>query len=79
LSVYEVDLLWRREQLVVVVDGFAFHSSERKFEADRVRDARLAADGFQVIRVTWRQVVKEPVAVVARVAQILARNSARLL
>ena len=42
---YEVDFFWRRERLVVEVDGFAFHSSQRKFENDRRRDAWLAAHG----------------------------------
>ena len=60
---------------MVEVDGFAFHSSQRRFESDRLRDARLTAHGFHVVRVTWQQVVKEPVAVVARLAQTLARHS----
>lgn len=73
----EVDLLWRAERLVVEVDGFAFHSSARRFEQDRSRDGRLAARGLQVIRVTWRQLVNEPEAVLVRCAQALARRSAR--
>jgi very-short-patch-repair endonuclease len=72
---YEVDFLWRRERLVVEVDGFAFHSSRQHFETDRLRDARLTARGLIVMRVTWRQVVHEPTATVARLAQSLARGS----
>jgi very-short-patch-repair endonuclease len=70
---YEVDFLWRRERLVVEVDGFAFHSARQNFESDRRRDARLAARGLSVVRVTWRQLVQEPEAMVARLAQALAR------
>ncbi|MEX2284216.1 MAG: DUF559 domain-containing protein [Gemmatimonadota bacterium] len=78
LGEYEVDFLWRREQLVVEVDGFAFQSSRQNFETDRRRDARLTARGLSVMRVTWRQVVHEPEAMVARLAQSLVRmgNSA---
>ena len=73
---YEVDLYWRAERLVVEIDGFAFHSSARRFESDRRRDATLAAAGVRVMRVTWRQLVHEPEALVARLAQTLVRARA---
>ena len=57
---YEVDFFWRRENFVVEVDGFAFHSTARRFENDRRRDARLAAGGVRVMRVTWHQLTREP-------------------
>jgi len=68
---HEVDFLWRDHGLVVEIDGFAFHSSRPAFERDRVRDAELASLGFRVIRVTWRQIVDRPEAVIARVAAAL--------
>jgi very-short-patch-repair endonuclease len=71
---YEIDFLWRDEQLAVEIDGFAFHGDRRAFEADRRRDAELAGRGLQVIRVTWRQIVDEPEATLTRVAQALARR-----
>lgn len=72
---YEVDFLWKREQLVVEVDGFAHHASRHRFEGDRRRDATLTARGLRVMRVTWRQIVDEPMAVAARIAQALARSA----
>jgi very-short-patch-repair endonuclease len=77
LKGFEVDLLWRRHRLVVEVDGFDFHSSRSAFEGDRRRDARLGAAGYQVLRVTWRHLEQEPEAVLVRLAQALARSSAR--
>jgi very-short-patch-repair endonuclease len=71
---HEVDFFWRVERLVVEVDGFAFHRTRSSFEEDRLRDAELLAAGFSVQRVTWRQLVREPEAVVARLAQALART-----
>jgi hypothetical protein len=69
--------LWRDQRLVVEVDGFRFHSSRASFERDRKRDAVLAASGYTVLRVTSRQLVNEPEAVVARIAGALAvRGSA---
>ncbi len=73
----ERDLVWRRERLVVEVDGFAFHGSRAAFERDRSRDAELVAAGLRVVRVTWRQLEDEPQAVVARLAAALATGRAR--
>lgn len=68
---YEVDFLWRRERLVVEVDGYAFHGHRAAFERDRKRDRALAAAGYRVIRVTWRQLQDEPFAVIAEIALAL--------
>ena len=69
---HEVDLLWREQRLVVEIDGYAFHSSRSSFERDRRKDRELAAKGYRVIRVTWRQLTDEPTAVVATLAAALA-------
>lgn len=73
---YEVDFLWRSEGIIVEVDGFAFHSSQTRFESDRRRDRDLAAAGYQVIRVTWRQIVDEPEQTMVRIGQALALAAA---
>lgn len=74
---YEVDFLWREQRLVVEVDGFRYHSSRGAFERDRLRDAALGGMGFRVIRITWRQIVRGPEAVVARIATALAAGPRR--
>lgn len=71
LHAYTVDFLWRNSRVVVEIDGYRFHSSRAAFERDRLRDARLGAVGFRVTRPTWRQLVEQPHAVVARLAQAL--------
>lgn len=68
---FEVDFLWREARLVVEMDGFAAHGHRGAFEKDRRRDQVLIAAGYRVIRVTWRQLCEEPVAVAARIAQAL--------
>ncbi|MGH2961347.1 MAG: DUF559 domain-containing protein [Solirubrobacterales bacterium] len=75
IGAHEVDFLWRHQRLIVEVDGFAFHSSRVAFERDRRRDAELVVLGFRVVRITWRQIVEQPEAVVGRVAQALATAS----
>lgn len=70
---YEVDFLWQASRLVVEIDGFAYHSSSTAFERDRARDAVLTAAGFRVMRVTWRQLTRQPEALLVRLAQALAK------
>jgi very-short-patch-repair endonuclease len=72
LGRYEVDFLWREQRLVVETDGYASHGSRRAFESDRERDATLAAGGYTVLRITWRQLVGAPEAVIARLGSALA-------
>jgi very-short-patch-repair endonuclease len=57
---FEVDFLWRDHGLAVEVDGYTYHSDPHAFERDRARDAKLAAHGYRVIRVTWRQIIDSP-------------------
>jgi very-short-patch-repair endonuclease len=72
VGTYEVDLLWRRQRLVVEVDGYAYHAHRAAFERDRIRSADLQAAGYNVMRVTWRQIDSAPEAVIARLAGALA-------
>jgi hypothetical protein len=55
-----VDFLWRAQRLIVETDGHASHRTRQAFERDRRRDQRLIAAGYRVIRITWRQLVREP-------------------
>lgn len=67
---YEVDMLWRRERLIVELDGRAFHA--HRFERDRDKDAALLAAGFPVVRVTWRRLEDAPAREATRLRAILA-------
>jgi very-short-patch-repair endonuclease len=72
---YEVDFLWRAERLAVEVDGWKSHGTRSAFEEDRARDARLKLIGFDVLRITWRQVV-ETAPEVAKTIRTLLRAAA---
>jgi very-short-patch-repair endonuclease len=72
---YQIDFYWPREHVAVEVDGFAFHSSRAAFERDRLKDQHLRRAGITIIRVTWRQLQERPAAVIADVAQALARTA----
>jgi very-short-patch-repair endonuclease len=67
-----VDAVWDGPGLVIEVDGFGVHGHRSAFETDRRRDQILVANGYVVVRVTWRQLTSEPMAVLARLSQALA-------
>lgn len=54
-----VDFLWKQQRLVVETDGYRFHRGRAAFEEDRARDLRLRSHGYEVIRLSHRQVVDE--------------------
>ncbi|MDQ3730220.1 MAG: DUF559 domain-containing protein [Actinomycetota bacterium] len=67
-----VDCLWRKERVVVEVDGRAAHSSRSQRRRDRERDEKLRAAGYTVLRYTWTQVTHEPSRVTAEIRAALA-------
>jgi very-short-patch-repair endonuclease/predicted transcriptional regulator of viral defense system len=57
---YEVDFVWRDKQLIVEVDGYAYHRSPTAFETDRERDINVTRAGWRVLRFTWHQITRRP-------------------
>jgi very-short-patch-repair endonuclease len=68
---FEADCLWAEERVIVELDGRAAHGTRQAFEKDRERDRLLQADGWRVIRITWRQLRDDAPAVVADLRRIL--------
>lgn len=71
---FEVDAFWQRQKVIVEVDGYRTHGHRQAFERDRAKDAKLIAAGYVVIRVTWRQLTQQPMAVAARIAGALGNR-----
>lgn len=65
---YLVDFLWRERRLVVETDGYLYHRGRVAFQDDRSRDLGLMRLGYEVLRLSERQVDEEP----DRVAGVLA-------
>lgn len=72
--ILEVDLLWDDEHFVVEADSRRHHATEVAFERDRKRDLELMGVHYEVLRVTWRQVEREPQKVFAVVRSELERR-----
>jgi hypothetical protein len=71
----ERDFRWPAERVLVEVDGWRFHRGPLAFDEDRRRDARATAAGWRTLRFTYRQLVEGPMAVIALLAQALARGA----
>jgi very-short-patch-repair endonuclease len=74
---YEVDCVWEKERLIVELDGRATHDTSHAFERDRERDRALAAAGWRVIRITWRQLHEESHLVEADLRRLLGQPASR--
>jgi very-short-patch-repair endonuclease len=72
---YELDFALVEPRIDLEVDGWTHHGSRRAFEADRRRDAELAAAGWLVLRFTWHQVRQRPAWVADRIRAVIAQRS----
>jgi very-short-patch-repair endonuclease len=65
-----VDGVWPDLKLIYEFDGWEYHRD--KFESDRLRDQGMLAAGHQVLRISGRQIDREPYALIARFASTMA-------
>jgi very-short-patch-repair endonuclease len=73
----ERDYRWPAQRILVEIDGYLFHGTHRAFDQDRRRDAQASALGFTTIRITYRQLIDEPMAVIARLSAALVHGETR--
>lgn len=57
---YLVDFLWIDKRLVVETDSYLYHRGEVAFQDDHHRDLELRRRGYDVIRLSERQIDEEP-------------------
>lgn len=69
---FRPDCAWTEQKVIVELDGRAVHGTRRAFESDRERDRIFTAQGWRVVRVTWRQLTRTPEAVVRDLRRVLA-------
>jgi very-short-patch-repair endonuclease len=72
-----VDFLWRSRRLIVETDGYRYHGDRPAFEEDRDRDLRLKWLGYDVVRLSYRQVEKEPRRIAETLRKVLAGPEGR--
>jgi very-short-patch-repair endonuclease len=71
-----VDVAYPAHRLLIELDGRRWHDSRSAMESDRRRDNDLVAAGWRVVRITWRQLVDDPVGVVALLRRLLTTAAA---
>lgn len=73
---FELDFYWRREGLVVEVDGETFHRGPGAVRNDREKDLAVKAANLEMRRFTADHILERPWMVVATIAGELARLGA---
>lgn len=71
----EIDLLYRRQRVIIELDGAHVHMTRQRFEADRRRDAALLALGYVTIRVTWHRLTTDGEALAREIHAVLASRA----
>jgi very-short-patch-repair endonuclease len=66
-----VDFLWREQRVVVETDGYRYHRGSQAFEDDHDRDLDLRTLGYDIVRLTYRQVTTSPERAASAVADAL--------
>ena len=59
---------------MVEADGIQTHGTHVAFQRDRWRDQLLAANGYGVVRVTWKQLETERTATMRRIRRMLGKS-----
>ncbi|KAA0109245.1 type IV toxin-antitoxin system AbiEi family antitoxin domain-containing protein [Mycolicibacterium sp. P1-5] len=69
---YVIDIAFPHQRVAIEIDGWASHSDQAAFQNDRVRQNRLALQGWQVLRFTWLDLTQHPERVLAEVCAALS-------
>jgi very-short-patch-repair endonuclease len=72
---YYIDGAFPHLKLAIEIDGRLHEENEDLFESDRWRQNALVADGWRVLRFTWRMLREHPEVVVAAIRQALLSKS----
>ncbi len=70
-----VDYAYEHDQIVIEVDGRAWHTREADFERDRERDRRAHLAGWMTLRYTWPEVTHRGHSVAAEIREVLSRSA----
>jgi very-short-patch-repair endonuclease len=71
---HRADFAWPGLRLVVETDGQGSHGGRVAFRDDRVKDRALKAEGWEVLRYTWGEVVHTPGEVAREIRAAIRRR-----
>ena len=73
-----VDFVYREHRIVIETDGKEHHTALLDRTADAERDRRLTAAGWQVVRLTWFDIVHRPRWTLDRLRSLMQTSTADL-
>jgi len=71
-ATYIPDIMFRKEKLIVEIDGRDYHTDPVAFENDRLRNNDLVSAGWTILHFTW-QMLADPDRIIATLTATLAR------
>jgi hypothetical protein len=69
-----VDFYWRAARVVGEADGLSKYADATVLRAEKLRQERIEQTGRTVVRWTWQEMERDPLAVAARIKRALQRN-----
>jgi very-short-patch-repair endonuclease len=69
---FAIDVAFPELRLAIEIDGYAYHSSDDRFQRDRTKQNALIAAGWRVLRFTWADLDERPSYVIGQILQLLA-------
>lgn len=75
--VARVDFAHPEQRLAIEVDGYRWHGSPEAFRRDRVRDRRLRALDWTVLRFVWLEVMHTPAGVAVELRPYFSTSAVR--
>ncbi len=69
----EVDAAWLELRVVVELDSWQFHGGRCQFHHDRDKGLHISRQGYELIRLTWRQLKRDQEAVIDTLSAVLTR------
>jgi predicted transcriptional regulator of viral defense system len=70
-----VDFYWKQHRTIAEVDGAAkYRDDPRRVPAQLRRDQLLREDGYELVHVTWQQIIETPQAVAASIRRAFQRG-----
>ena len=70
---HETDSTFPGHDVIIELDGWAYHQDRHAFKSDRDQDADELAEGQPTVRITWDRITETPATEARRLKRILAR------
>jgi hypothetical protein len=71
------DLGWPRLWTIAECDGLSKYADPRVLRREKLRQERIEQAGWEVVRMTWHQVTRQPEATAARIRDAISRSQQR--